>query len=501
MNKEIKQSKKSKLISDTKKYAFSLYVTKFVSLPCGIITAKLLGPFLYGTWSAVKIVLSYTPSLQLGISSGIRREVPILKGQGKFDEITSIKESATNFIYLISLFLLICLFTSTFFLKNTFSPLIIVGLRVVAFIASFNLSTGLYINLLEAEGNFTIPIRIRIFRQIFTSIVQVALVLMFGLYGLYAATFLGAMLVFLYMRSTTDAKIKPLCIKLKVIKDLMKPGIPMLLNGMAHTLFYTTDRLLIVAMLGKKALGIYAIALLAGTFLEFIPRALFQVLLPNVMERVGEDKRVLEANKVWFDPAFILSNSMPILIGIVWIIAPMFVYYILPKYLAGIGALKALSVSVHFLALVGVYRIFFIGLNKHHIILFIYLALIAVNLGLNFFFIKQGMGILGVAIATVSSCFLLSNALLYYAVMHHKLSIYEKIKTYLIINVPIFYIIGLLLFFDKVWFSKGMFNLSAVVVELILFLLFSTPLLYQLNFKTQVVTRILRSKNPELLTS
>jgi O-antigen/teichoic acid export membrane protein len=483
--------KKEKIISDTKNYVLSMYIAKLVSFPCGIITARWLGPLLYGTWNAVKIILTYTPFLQLGISSGVKREVPILKGALKSDDIETIKESAANAIFIISLIFLICLIISTFFLGGIFSPLIINGLRIVGFIAFFNLSETFFINLLEAEGTFSFSIRVNILKNVFTGVAQVILVVLFGIYGVFAAVFLGAMLAYLYLRSKVNIKLNFFCIKLQAIKNLMKPGVPMLLIGIAHTFFYAADRLVILSTLGKKALGIYAIALLVSTFLEFIPSALFRVLLPNVLERIGKDKKVLESKKIWFNPAMVLSYVMPVLTGIVWIVAPVLVQYVLPKYVDGIGALKVLSVSVYFLALISVYRIFFIGLNKHYSILFMYIPLLAVNVGLSLSLVWLGMGIFGVALATLISCFLLSNIMLGYSLMYDKDSIYEKIKAALIINGPIFYVGVLLLAFDNIFFPEGVYYISTMFLKLTLLLILSSPLLYNLNLKTGVLNHLL----------
>lgn len=490
-------NRQKKIINDTKKYAFSLYISKLITLPCGIITAKLLGPLLYGTWNAVKIVLVYIPFTQLGINDGISREMPFYKGKGQPEEVELIKETAFNASLIISFIVMCALLITVYYLRHRFPPLIYTGLLIVSFLSLLRQIYSFYQWLLQADSRFDLYSKVKVIHALLAATIQVLLVYYFSIYGLFAAVLITPTIIIIYLSKYIRIPFGFFKIKLRIIKKLIRTGFPMLVNGLAHTLFFTVDRLMIIAFIDQKALGLYAIALLVCSLLEFMPTSIHQVISPHLMEQRGKMKDIMLLKKYWEVPLFLLSCIMPIFIGIVWILSPIVLRHLLPQYYPGLSALKFLLVSVYFFSMVGITSKLFLALNKQHKIIPIYAIMILISVGLNYLFILQGMNIKGVALGTAISHFLLCNSLLFYATKHFEKSNYLCIKSLLKFNYPFLYTFPILLLFDRFWIHRSdliLDNISTILQKLIIFGILSLPLIYVVIKKKEVAKILFKER-------
>jgi len=405
----MKENRKSKIIRDCKWFGGSLYFAKLVHLPCSVITARLLGPTLYGTWSALNLILSYSSFLQLGVFDGLSREIPYLKGKGDDCQLRAIKESSFSYVIFVALGGMILLLGSSWFLEDRYSPIIINSVRIFAIIAFFYLIYGFYQYFLRGEGNFSLLGRTKAIYAGGASILQIIGVVLLGFYGLVLATlamYIG--IVFMLIRNSPISFKAP---RVVLVRRLMKMGFPMLLTGMLDVFLYTTDRLIILNFLGRKELGYYAVALLAATFVDFIPTTIQAVLLPRIMRETGSSGTSENLDSYWLKPLYILSYALPIIVGGASILAPLIVLLILPQYLPGLLALKILIFGMCFSLVPSITRNFFVAVNKQLRVLWAFIAALAFNVVLNVVLVKLGWGIAGVA-AAMSFTFWLVGILL-----------------------------------------------------------------------------------------
>ena len=86
------------------------------------------------------------------------------------------------------------------------------------------------------------------------------------------------------------------------------------------------------------------------------------------------------------------------MIGLVFLIVPILIYYLLPQYVPGITPVKIIVCAVFFFSLVGAATNFLITVNKERKILFIQAFAILFAAVLNYFAIMRGYGIIGVAV-------------------------------------------------------------------------------------------------------
>jgi O-antigen/teichoic acid export membrane protein len=397
------------IIKETKWVAGSLYLSKFITIPCSITIARILGPTLYGNVSIIRLIISYSSFLQLGIFDGLTREIPLEIGRERNKIVDEYKKSAFSISLIVSALGSTALLLYALY-NNSYNNTINQGIKIISFAIFFGHLYGFYQYLLRAEEKFILLSKIRIAHILLTSITQVIGVLLIGINGIFYAILVINATITIVVFSCEPIKISISTINL--VKPLLLSGFPMLLNGVADLLLFTIDRIMIVAFIGQRGLGLYAIAILVSSMIDFIPASLQSVVLPKLLRQNKTTNMKNEMSMLWIQPLQILSCFLPVVAGLVWICAPVGIKYILPKYIHSINAVKILIISSCFTAIIGITRNIFIVKNKQYRVLFAFLICSIIGIVLNLLFIKLNMGITGVALATCITFMILSAILL-----------------------------------------------------------------------------------------
>lgn len=71
---------------------------------------------------------------------------------------------------------------------------------------------------------------------------------------------------------------------LKIIKELLKLALPMIIMGFATTVYMKVDQIMIGKMIGNSDLGIYSVAVTLAEYWYFIPAAIYSSFLPLITE-------------------------------------------------------------------------------------------------------------------------------------------------------------------------------------------------------------------------
>jgi O-antigen/teichoic acid export membrane protein len=227
----------------------------------------------------------------------------------------------------------------------------------------------------------------------------------FKLYGLYAvntAVILCSILILIFLSKEHFR----FSLKKEELKHLIKVGIPLVLLGFMFVNLTNIDRIVVVKMLGAEKLGYYSVSIMMGNIIYNVSNMASVVLYPRFQEIYGKNDDKREVYRVmqkiikliWF-PLIIL-----VLCGIVFL--PYLVEILIPKYIAGITSMKILLCGIYFLSLSVFYRNYLVTINKQLVSLFMCIGAVIINLILNILFIKMGLSIEGVALATSISYFI-----------------------------------------------------------------------------------------------
>lgn len=483
MNKE--KTLKDQIIEHIAKFSLGRTIRGAGQLINQYFAAFLLGPAIFGTWEAVRLILSYGGYTGLGSMEGMHLKVPLLRGAEKKEDISEIKNVSFIFNFGATTILSFLIFFSTFFIN--LSPEITLAFRFIALILFIQFFKTFYETWLKANNKFDIISKIAVIDGIGFGL-SVILIFFFSFIGFLIGYTLSIIAGTIYAFLKSDCLIN-LQWKTSVFKKLIVVGFPIMLIGVSSVLFQTVDRLLILKFLDIKLLGFYSIGSLAFLPIMFILYSANSVMFPRFAERFGKTGKEIDLKKFITLPIRNLSLLIPVLIGGVVVILPTLVRFFLPEYIEGITAAQILLFGLFFASTVGMAGNFFLVTNRQYFYLGILLVGVLINLILSSILIRFGLGIVGVAIGTSISYLVFFLAMIIISMNHCKVKIKETLGFLLKVLLPMAYILVISFLIIKFVNIKELTTLDLiknVILKESIFLIFSSYLVYLFLKKLEI---------------
>jgi len=199
-------------------------------------------------------------------------------------------------------------------------------------------------------------------------------------------------------------------------------------------------------------------------------------------------------------PTYFISRLMPILIGIIIFSAQPIVIILLPQFRDGLGVMKILVLGIFFIAVNQMSSSLLFTINKQRILAPLYGIMVAVCIGLNYLFIINGFGIIGVALGTSISYFLFFVVVFAFASSH--IMEWRKIVRFYM-EIMAFYIYFLI---NILWID-AVINFHDIIltslVKIFCFLLISIPVLISVQRREglfSIILDLIKSKFVSLKT-
>ncbi len=318
----------------------------------GTITALMLrwglDPARLGVYTGLRLFLDQTNRSSLGVGLGAVQEIPILRAQGKIAEaryVANVAHTAntlTCLIYAAGLLAWAYLRASTV----TSDPLATEwtwGLAAVAGLALLKRYESFLIAVLRAHREFALTTELDVF-EAFVSIIAVGLGLFLaGFWGLLASVgvIVAAKIAYLHARHpfrfawAWDPR---------AMLTLMRIGLPILANTATLAAVLSLDRVLILSRVpdGDRAAGLYTVAIMGTSWsLDLAGRVVavlytyFQTTLGRTNDPAEVARQSVRATEA---QAAILASGA----SVAYLVGPVFLGAILPKYAEGLAALRPL---------------------------------------------------------------------------------------------------------------------------------------------------------------
>jgi len=261
--------------------------------------------------------------------------------------------------------------------QNIFVSLLIMGLAPFELILS-------YFNSQERYKDFS---KFVLTRTILTVILAIVFYKIFGLNGIFLGYFIPTLLVFKELRAILRTQ--------KLDFSMLKSKLEFTLNAYANrisgVLFAWGDKIIIGSLFGFSLLGSYHFASQYFLLIEFIPRTIFQYLVPE--ESRGEKNKNI---KTIFIGCTILISIISILL------VPYVVNTILPKYNDSIIPMQIMSLALIPMTFSSIKNATFLGNESSRIVLIgsiiqsgTYISLIWI--------LGQNLGIIGISLGILIS--------------------------------------------------------------------------------------------------
>lgn len=468
------------ILKDAALYSSGMYISQLLNMIRGIIVAKMLGPSLLGSWSAVRLIFSYGGSVHLGTIHGMSKLVPYLRGKGDFIEAEELKDTSffTTLLASSCYIIIIAVIDSLGLFGG--SRVEKVGIIIMALGVLIYQYFNFHLAVIRIKHDFKLASQSRVLYSLLNTILSIFLVYMYGLYGAFASFLISILACAYYVNRYTPERFGLKFRPQKIIR-LIKTGIPIELVGMVYMIFMTADKLMILKYLTKTELGLYNLALTFNLIIYFVPTAISQVIYPRILEKYGENNKHNDLIKYFTQPTLVIAYLIPMLIGIIYLSCRLVVEVLLPDYISSLGAVYILLCGSFFLSLVHTTNNYLITKNKEKYILFTQGFSIVITVSLNYIFIKMGLGIIGVAMGTAITYFIYSTILLILVYQDQKLLLKQTVLELGKLYFPFIYLITVVLILNGLSLGTDYTTLIKVVLSLVIFVLSMVPLLLYLN--------------------
>ncbi|MCL5267422.1 MAG: oligosaccharide flippase family protein [Bacteroidetes bacterium] len=448
-------------------------ISKFLS---SVVSAKILGPTSYGFYNLMDLIVKYGPLLNLGVASGISRDIPISLGRGDLAQAETLNDAGFTGLLATGLlsFVVIC---STSFLF--YSGLALWGITFAAASIVTNAVFEYQIMYLYSYSNFKRASFLISVNSVTNLVATISLVYFWGIHGQFVAILLVPVVVIMvaYLKGYHSFKFN---FSLRIYKGIVKIGFPLILVGIGYTFLITIDRVIIAKYLGVEQLGFYSLAIMAFVFSQQVPIAISQVIYPKMNFKFGVDTnpRGLEYTAVL--PSLILSLVMPLAMVVSMLFLPPIVKMFLGEYTNGIVSSEIILIPVSFYGVNILNTIF-----KIKELIVSLLSAIILKVAISIILIRLHFGIDGVAVASAVSLIAYTATISVISMIYLGKRVPYIVKyLLLVLFLPVLFVSSFVLYLNHVASIYAVGALSVWYMVALLYLIGKTGLKPALLFDT-----------------
>ncbi len=411
-------SRADRTLKDIHFYSLATIIAQVITVLASILTRRFLGPTQMGVWVFLQVLLNYTEFSALGTTMAASLEIPLHNGKRDLEQSRRITNAAFSFAVISSLAVSCLVIAYAVWRRQALGEVLFYGFLMAAAFVVLQRFNSLAITLVRADKQFTLAGK----QMLYSSIINVVLIALFSyrfrLYGFLAAMALSLIFNIAYLSYRSGLRVR-FTLDWAQMGSLIRYGFPLITLGFAVTVFDTMDPLFIKHFIGFEVLGLYSVALMTLNYLTAVPNSVGVVTIPHLQEKYGETGNSAELRGYLKKVDAGYSALMIFLIGGAWILVPWLIRMVLPKYVDGIPALQALSLSSFFMAMAQAgYAPFLYVIRKHNSLLLLTTISCLVAAGSNAVALYLGYGLLGIAVATVFSSFFYYSLLFFYSSSH-----------------------------------------------------------------------------------
>ena len=303
----------------------------------GLLTTRLVEPQTLGLFNGIGLVLAYAPFLQLGILTGLNRELPYFIGAGDRRRADQMAASAQAWALCVGSVVAGGLFLGAAWYSEKgrweySAGLATNGLLGFLFFYSQNSLQTTY----RTSHEFA-KIAIANVASNFANLALVPIVVLLGFYGLCLRALLAAALNAQLLWRWRPFRIKPAWNR-GHLTDLLKVGAPIFGVALVWSWWTAMDSTLVLKYMGTRGLGLYSLSLMAGSAISLLPTSVAQMVYPRMAEAYGRSGNIREVLTIAQRPTiFLVAIMMPIALAC-WHVLPVMAPVLLPRYTAGIRA-------------------------------------------------------------------------------------------------------------------------------------------------------------------
>jgi len=463
----------------------SSYAEMLLGVVRGILVMRAIGPTGRGLMRTVHLFNRYLSNAHLGALHGVSKELPMALGRRDETEVQQIQDVGSTVVILLS-----SLGSLGMLLWGLWYPglqqLTRITIAIGAGIVLSGQTVALYRCVLRAWGTYSVLA----IAGVITSLGQFALIVggavTFSVIGAMWGWLAGMLLPLLYLHLASGLRIQPR-LAVGVIGKLIRVGLPIAAIILADVLLRTVDGIIILKYFDAYHFGLYSVAMQMTGYLYRIPEAAGFVLMPRLWERYGAAADAAALRRHVVVPTIAAATVMPVISGLMFIVAPNLIRAIIPRFTPCIFAAQVLALSGVFLALPIATNGLLIALNQEKIVVVVKL-LGAGIVGAGVYWTAQTTGSLG-RVAIAAGCgYAMASLLSLYIVLGRYYFRRGQLFTQLVIcYLPLLWATVALKFSGmaaQLLIGPTGDSWGEMVVRLVVFLILSLPTLWYGDHRT-----------------
>ena len=395
---------RNKVLKDTAMLNVAAVIAQLASVGQSLIVMRLLGPATYGTWLGLSILLTYGGLAHFGSEHGLGIRLPYLRGKRQMARAEAMTDSvfmvwtASTLLLSVAIVIYAMTWAKVSFLTRQ-------GLFAIALLLPLYQQAAFYSRWRGAAlTDFRLSSILSVVQSWASLIFVVPLVALLGLRGLMIGSVAASLLVMLAWIRESGYDFRGRW-SLRLYWQTIRVGLPMTLVVLGGGLVQTTDRVVILWLLGATPLGYYGVTSLGGGLVYALIAQAGSAMGPHItleMARSGDTPQSLERFLVAPTIAFAYVASFAI--ALVIIVIPVFVRFLLPNYTKGLTPFLIFVPGFYFLSIIltanTILTLILIARRKQRLVLYVQGAAILSEAVLAFAFIKAGLGLNGAALAS-----------------------------------------------------------------------------------------------------
>jgi O-antigen/teichoic acid export membrane protein len=435
-----------KLVRDSVGFAVTQYVARAALMLRGVIAAGILGPRAYGAWNALVLVLEYGTLAGLGTQQGLDQAVPRRIVAGDPARLARLKRAGLFNVLLLSLIFSVgsLLYLGggakgqVFDFWGPGGVLMALGCVLLANLSNYALT------LLRSHGDITAVSMWFILQGAIGSAIGLSLIPWLGVWGLLWGWFVANAIGLSYALARGVGHVPLAPQPSRDSLHLVRVGFPMYVYLASTLVMRSVDRLIILRFLGTESLGYYSLAIMALSFLLYLPDSLAYVLYPHFLRRyhVGGDRP--EAIRSAVERTMrLLALAVPGLCGLAFLGARVGAFVLLKHYLPGVSAARILCFGAAAIALANLSSIVLMTLGLQRALIPAAVLVTATGAALDYAAVHERHGITGVAWATFVTFIVNGVLMTWLALSGLQVPIGARLRTMIGLFGPIPFAMGL----------------------------------------------------------
>jgi len=327
----------------------SSYCDMLLGLIRGLLVMRAIGPTARGLMRLVHLFGHYLTLSHLGSLHGLSKELPLALGRNDDKDATHIENVGTTAVVLLATVASGGMLAWALLGPGMQGPTRLT-LAIGAGIILGGQAIALYRVVLRAWGTYSVLAVATMVMSLAQFGLIVAGAVFFGLMGAMWGWLAAVTVSLLYFTIVGNFYIRP-HLDRPMLWRLIRVGMPIAGVLFSGILLRTIDGVLVIKYFDAYRFGLYSVAMQIAAYLYRIREAAGFVLMPRIWERYGADRRPEALRDYVIRPTLAAGLIMPILAGFVFIIMPVMINTIIPRFAPAIFAAQVLSLAAVFLAL------------------------------------------------------------------------------------------------------------------------------------------------------